>query len=146
VPAQLKVEKLCEKPLLVTTWWTARREKFTSQPWRSTVPLVTFVAKEHSLLASNQRRSELGTKASPSVDQARACRRMRRFSARNRRAILEARRRAEAARRAAIARQMALDKAMRDEVQAFIAKDDLTGEDPEVRRVAVMRSAITRAQ
>lgn len=62
---------------------------------------------------------------------------MRRFSARNRRAILEARRRAEAARRAAIARQMAIDKAMRDEVQAYIAKDDVTGEDPEVRRVAV---------
>jgi cell division protein FtsI/penicillin-binding protein 2 len=32
---------------------------------------------------------------------------------------------------------MALDKAMRDEVQAYIAKDDLSGEDPEVRRVAV---------
>src|SRR5829696_238841 len=56
---------------------------------------------------------------------------------RNRRALLEARRRAEAARRAAIARQMAIDKAMRNEVQAFIAKDDLTGEDLEVRRVAV---------
>src|SRR5215217_2329674 len=62
---------------------------------------------------------------------------LRRNSARNRRAILEARRRAEAARRAAIARQIAIDKAMRDEVQAFIAKDDLTGEDAEVRRVAV---------
>lgn len=62
---------------------------------------------------------------------------MRRFSARNRRAILEARRRAEAARRAAIARQRAIDKAMRDEVQSFIAKDSLVGEDPEVRRVAV---------
>jgi len=32
---------------------------------------------------------------------------------------------------------MALDKAMRDEVQTFISKDDLSGEDPEVRRVAV---------
>ena len=32
---------------------------------------------------------------------------------------------------------MAIDKAMRDQVQAFIAKDDLTGEDPEVRRVAM---------
>jgi cell division protein FtsI/penicillin-binding protein 2 len=32
---------------------------------------------------------------------------------------------------------MAIDKAMRDQVQSFIAKDDLTGEDPEVRRVAV---------
>jgi penicillin-binding protein 2 len=62
---------------------------------------------------------------------------MRRFSARHRRAILEARRRAEAARRAAIARQRAIDKAMRDEVQSFIAKDSLVGEDPEVRRVAV---------
>src|SRR5690242_9062333 len=62
---------------------------------------------------------------------------MRRVAAHNRRALLEARRRAEAARRAAIARQMAIDKAMRDEVQAYIAKDDLSGEDPEVRRVAV---------
>jgi cell division protein FtsI/penicillin-binding protein 2 len=51
--------------------------------------------------------------------------------------LLEARRRAEAARRAAIARQMALDKAMRDEVQSYIAKDDVSGEDPEVRRVAI---------
>src|SRR5215216_5542423 len=62
---------------------------------------------------------------------------LRRAASRNRHALLEARRRAEAARRAAIARQMALDKAMRDEVQAYISKDDLTGEDPEVRRVAV---------
>lgn len=62
---------------------------------------------------------------------------MRQIASRNRRALLEARRRAEAARRAAIARQMAIDKAMRDEVQAYIAKDDLTGEDPEVRRVAI---------
>jgi len=62
---------------------------------------------------------------------------MRRMGARSRRALLEARRRAEAARRAAIARQMALDKAMRDEVQSYIAKDDISGEDPEVRRVAM---------
>src|SRR5688500_15727657 len=62
---------------------------------------------------------------------------LRRVESRHRRALAEARRRAEAARRAAIARQMALDKAMRDQVQAMIAKDDLTGEDPEVRRVAV---------
>ena len=62
---------------------------------------------------------------------------MRRVSGRSRRAILEARRRAEAARRAAIARQRAIDNAMRNEVQALIAKDDLTGEDLEVRRVAV---------
>lgn len=62
---------------------------------------------------------------------------LRRVGSRSRRALAEARRRAEAARRAAIARQMAIDKAMRDQVQALIAKDDLTGEDPEVRRVAV---------
>lgn len=48
-----------------------------------------------------------------------------------------ARRRAEAARRAAIARQQALDKAIRDEVQASIARDNTAGEDLEVRRVAV---------
>lgn len=62
---------------------------------------------------------------------------LRRISSRHRRAIEEARRRAEAARLAAIARQRAIDNAMRNEVQTFIAKDDLTGEDPEVRRVAV---------
>ena len=62
---------------------------------------------------------------------------MRQVASRNRRALLEARRRAEAARRAAIARQMAIDKAMRDEVQAYIAKDDVSGEDAEVRKVAI---------
>jgi penicillin-binding protein 2 len=58
---------------------------------------------------------------------------MRRIEAGHRRAILEARRRAEAARLAAIARE----NAMRNEVQEMIAKDDTTGEDPEVRRVAL---------
>ena len=62
---------------------------------------------------------------------------LRRVASRNRRSLLEARRRAEAARRAAIARQRAIDNALRNEVQSFIAKDNLTGEDPEVRRVAV---------
>ena len=64
-------------------------------------------------------------------------REVRRLSPRARRALLAARRRAEAARRAAIARQRALDKAMRDEVQALIARDNLTGEDMEVRSVAI---------
>ncbi|MFN2597338.1 MAG: penicillin-binding transpeptidase domain-containing protein, partial [Pyrinomonadaceae bacterium] len=49
----------------------------------------------------------------------------------------EARRRAELARLAAIARQRAQDEALRNEVAANVAKDDPTGEDPEVRRVAV---------
>ena len=62
---------------------------------------------------------------------------LRRIEARHRRDSAAARRRAEAARQAAIARQRALDKAMRDEVQALIARDDTTGEDMEVRRAAV---------
>jgi membrane peptidoglycan carboxypeptidase len=48
-----------------------------------------------------------------------------------------ARRRAEAARRAAIARQRALDEALRARVQMMIAGDELTGEDKEVRQVAI---------
>jgi penicillin-binding protein 2 len=62
---------------------------------------------------------------------------LRRIEARYRRDREAARRRAEAARRAAIARQMAIEKAMRDEAQTFISRDDVAGEDPEVRRVAV---------
>jgi len=58
---------------------------------------------------------------------------LRRIEAKHRRDLLEARRRAEAARLAAIARE----NAMRAEVQSFIAKDDASGEDPEVRSVAV---------
>jgi penicillin-binding protein 2 len=50
---------------------------------------------------------------------------------------IEAKRRAEAARLAAIARQRAAEEALRDKVQSIIAKDDTTGEDPEIRRVAV---------
>lgn len=49
----------------------------------------------------------------------------------------EARRQAEANRLAAIARQRAADQAMRDEVQAMIARDNTAGEDPEVRAAAV---------
>jgi len=62
---------------------------------------------------------------------------LRRVESRHARELAAARRRAEAARLAAIARQRAIDNAMRDQVQSFIAKDDLTGEDPEVRRVAI---------
>ncbi len=50
---------------------------------------------------------------------------------------LEARRRAEAARLAAIARQRAAEEALRNKVQSMIAKDDIAGEDPEIRRIAV---------
>ena len=62
---------------------------------------------------------------------------LRRLQSQRRREMLEARRRAEAARRAAIARQQALDKALRDEVQGMISRDNLAGEDPQVRRVAI---------
>ena len=48
-----------------------------------------------------------------------------------------ARRRAEAARLAAIARERAAEEAMRDRVQSLIEKDDVTGEDPEIRRIAI---------
>ena len=52
---------------------------------------------------------------------------------------LAARRRAEAeaARLAAIARERAADEALRNSVQSMIEKDDVTGEDPEIRRIAV---------
>jgi penicillin-binding protein 2 len=49
----------------------------------------------------------------------------------------EARRRAELARLAAIARARAIEQAMRNEVATNVANDDTTGEDLEVRRVAV---------
>lgn len=49
----------------------------------------------------------------------------------------EERRRAEAARLAAIARQRAEEEALRASVQSMIEKDDATGEDPEIRRVAI---------
>jgi beta-lactamase class D len=50
---------------------------------------------------------------------------------------IEAQRRAEAARLAALARQQAAQDALRERVQALIVNDDLSGEDPEIRRVAV---------
>jgi penicillin-binding protein 2 len=91
-----------------------------------------LVAREQSnSLRSMQRR--LGR---PLTKRERAAE-LRRVASRHRRSLLEARRRAEAARRAAIARQRAIDNALRNEVQSFIAKDDITGEDLEVRRVAV---------
>jgi len=49
----------------------------------------------------------------------------------------EARRRAETARRAAEARQRAAEDALHERVQTLIMNDDATGEDPEVRRIAV---------
>ncbi len=87
--------------------------------------------QQNAQLAALQRR-----KGRPLTRRERAAE-LRRMNASRRREQLEARRRAEAARRAAIARQLALEKAMRDEAMSFISRDDTTGEDMEVRRVAV---------
>jgi hypothetical protein len=61
----------------------------------------------------------------------------RRIAAERRREAIEAARRAEAARQAAIARQRAADQALRDETAANILRDETTGEDLEIRRIAV---------
>jgi Penicillin binding protein transpeptidase domain len=58
-------------------------------------------------------------------------------AARIRRERIEAARRAEIARQQAIARQRAADQALRDETAANILKDDATGEDPQVRKLAI---------
>lgn len=55
----------------------------------------------------------------------------------NERQRLNARRRAEAARLAALARQRAADEAIRSRVQSLISNDDPSGEDLEIRRIAV---------
>ncbi|HKO96075.1 MAG TPA: penicillin-binding transpeptidase domain-containing protein, partial [Pyrinomonadaceae bacterium] len=87
--------------------------------------------QQNAQLAALQRR-----KGRPLTKRERAAE-LRRMNSSRRREMLEARRRAEAARRAAIARQIAIEKAMRDEAMSFISRDDTTGEDMEVRRVAV---------
>ncbi len=61
----------------------------------------------------------------------------RREAERRRREAAERARQIAIARAAAIARQRAADQALRDEAHANIQKDETTGEDPEVRRVAV---------
>ena len=61
----------------------------------------------------------------------------KRESARRRREAIEAARRAEAARQAALARQRAFDQGLRDETAANILRDSTTGEDLDVRRIAV---------
>jgi hypothetical protein len=61
----------------------------------------------------------------------------RRQQAERRRQLEEARRRAEQARLAAIARQRAADQSLRDETATNILKDEVTGEDMEIRRAAV---------
>lgn len=61
----------------------------------------------------------------------------RREAARRQQEREEAARRAEAARQAAIARERAVNQALHDQTAANIARDETTGEDLEVRRVAI---------
>ena len=61
----------------------------------------------------------------------------RRDAERRRREAMEAARRREQARQEALARQRAADQALRDEAAANIARDQTTGEDLEIRRIAV---------
>lgn len=77
--------------------------------------------------AKNQKRERAGLRES----------RSRRAEAQREAQRLAARRRAEEARQAAIARERAAEEALRDRVQSLIEKDDVAGEDPEVRRVAL---------
>lgn len=105
---------------------------------------IRFVFILFLLVASSFSQTTLGATKRPAKAPTRAradARAEKRQSlARNSRAErkrAEARRRAEVARLEAIARQRALEEAMRASVQSMIEKDDVTGEDPEIRRVAV---------
>jgi penicillin-binding protein 2 len=90
------------------------------------------------LIAISISQAAVGATRRPAKNQKRA--RAAKPEPRGRRADLRRlaeRRRAEAARLAAIARQRAAEEAMRDGVQSLIEKDDVSGEDSEIRRVAV---------
>ncbi len=90
------------------------------------------------LLALSISQTTIGATRRPAKNQKRV--RAEKRESRGRRGELQrlaARRRAEAARLAAIARQRAAEEAIRDHVQSLIEKDDVAGEDTEVRRVAV---------
>jgi penicillin-binding protein 2 len=106
---------------------------------------IRFVSVLFLLVASSFSQTTLGATKRPAKAPTRARAEKRQSLARNKRAErsraerlrAEAKRRAEVARLEAIARQRALEEAMRASVQSMIEKDDVTGEDPEIRRVAV---------
>ena len=101
---------------------------------------IRFVSVPFLLVAISLTQTTLGATRRPAKAPLRARAAKRQSPARNGRAERKraaARRRAEAARLAAIARQRAVEEAMRDRVQSMIEKDDATGEDTEIRRVAV---------
>ena len=100
---------------------------------RSSSVLVLLLAMSISQIA-------FGASRRPAKDQKYG--RAEKRESRSRRAGIQrltARRRAvaEAARLAASARERTAEEAMRDRVQSIIEEDDVTGEDPEIRRVAV---------
>jgi penicillin-binding protein 2 len=92
------------------------------------VTQTTFAATRHP--AKTQPRAKAAKRQAPPKNN-----RAERLRAERLRA--EAKRRAEVARLAAIARQRAEEEALRVSVQSMIEKDDATGEDPEIRRVAI---------
>ncbi|HEX5707223.1 MAG TPA: penicillin-binding transpeptidase domain-containing protein [Pyrinomonadaceae bacterium] len=100
-------------------------------------------ARESNTRASrNDRRSKREEARASSKDKRKMTRRERlaeerREAERRRREAAERARQAAIARAIALARIRAQDQALRDETSANILKDDTTGEDPEVRRVAV---------
>lgn len=106
---------------------------------------IRFVSVLFLLVAISPTQTTLGATRHPAKAPQRARAEKRQSQARNNRAErkrvearrAEERRRAEAERLAAIARQRALEEAMRASVQSMIEKDDVAGEDPEIRRVAV---------
>jgi len=106
---------------------------------------IRFVSVLFLLVAISFSQTTLGATRHSAKAPTRARAEKRQSLARNKRAErfraerlrAEAKRRAEVARLEAIARQRALEEAMRASVQSMIEKDDVTGEDPEIRRVAV---------
>ena len=98
---------------------------------RGTSARQTRAEKRETARQVDQRRSNRGMSRRERLAEA------RRMAAQRRREAIEAARRAEAARQAALARQRAADQALRDETSANISRDSTTGEDLEIRRVAV---------
>jgi membrane peptidoglycan carboxypeptidase len=95
----------------------------------SVLILLAAIFFSQTTLAANRHPVKVPRRAEKRQASARAGRAERRRA--------EARRIAEAARLAAIARQRAAEEAIRSSVQTMIGKDDVTGEDPEVRRIAL---------
>ncbi|MEJ7575510.1 MAG: penicillin-binding transpeptidase domain-containing protein [Pyrinomonadaceae bacterium] len=116
----------------------ARTEKGSSRTSAKTSADRRGRDTDKSRRASDDDKGKRGGSRRERLERARREAEQRRREEAERRA--EAARRAESARQArlaAIARQRALDQALRDEAVANISQDSTTGEDLEVRRIAV---------